>query len=202
MKSFFLLLFITLTAYTSNGQNISKDSLLKKMSAEVCAKIKASDSVLRKADDFELQLGLLMIPVMSSYKEELEKVIPGFVFGDQIETLSEELGMDMAMNCPAFLKLVSSNPAFLEETNLNPERTIEGKLVLIQEADFTNIQVKLSNGRTEKLWWLEYFEGADGLVSKALLSKNVTVRYIEKEVYSAALKDYIVIKVIIGITKK
>jgi hypothetical protein len=59
-----------------------------------------------------------------------------------------------------------------------------------------------AKGRTEKLWWLEYFEGADGLVSKALLSKNVTVRYIEKEVYSAALKDYIIIKVIIGITKK
>lgn len=202
MKTSLTLLLLCFLMNTTFSQNISKDSLLKKMAAEMCVDIKANDSVLRKADNFEMQLGLLMIPVMTAYKESLEKVIPGFVFENDLESISEQIGVQLAMSCPSFLQLVSSHPEFINQTNLNPERTIEGKLLLIQEADFTHIQVKGSNGRTEKLWWLEYFDGADELVSKSLLSKNVNVRYIEKEVYSAALKDYIIIKVIKGISKK
>jgi len=106
------------------------------------------------------------------------------------------------MNCPIFLTIIAARPELINNTNLNPERSLEGKLMQIQEGDFTSIQVKLSNGRTEKLWWMEFFEGADTLGSKELVSKKVSVRYIEKEVYNAAIKDYIIIKVITGISKQ
>lgn len=174
------------------------------MALEICVEITANDSVLAKSENFEMQLGLMMIPVLTAHKEELEKVIPGFVFEDeeQFGSLSEQLGVSMAMNCPVFLSLVATRPELLNDLNNNPERIIEGKLLQIQEGDFTSIQVKLGNGRTEKLWWMEFFEGAETLASKSLVSKQVKVKFVEKEVYNAAIKDYILIKVITGIDKK
>lgn len=204
MKTILLFLIITFTALSASSQTISKDSLIKKMALEICVEIKANDSILAKSENFEMQLGLMMIPVITNHKEELEKVIPGFVFEDeeQFGNLSEQLGVSMAMNCPAFLSLVATRPELLNDVNNNPERTIEGKLLQIQEGDFTSIQVKLGNGRTEKLWWMEFFEGADALASKSLVSKQVKVKFVEKEVYNAAIKDYILIKVITGLDKK
>lgn len=204
MKIFLIVFFALFITNNVHSQNFTKDSLIKKMSAEICKEIKANDSMLLKTDNFEMQLGLLMIPIMSQYKIEIVEVVPGFSFenSEALEKLTEELGTVMAMNCPIFLTIIAARPELINNTNLNPERSLEGKLMQIQEGDFTSIQVKLSNGRTEKLWWMEFFEGADTLGSKELVSKKVSVRYIEKEVYNAAIKDYIIIKVITGISKQ
>lgn len=202
MKTIVLFFLLAFTAISACSQTISKDSLIKKMAAEMCVQIAANDSALRTAENFQMKLGVMMLPVMTSYKEELAKVIPGFVFENDLESLSEQLGMTMALNCPSFLNLIAARPEFLNEVDQNPERAVEGKLVQILDGDFTSIQVKLSNGRTEKLWWMEFFEGAEALASKSLVSKQVKVKFVEKEVYNAALKDYILIKVITGIDKK
>jgi len=204
MKIFLIVFFALFITNNVHSQNFTKDSLIKKMSAEICKEIKANDSMLLKTVNFEMQLGLLMVPIMSQYKIEIAEVVPGFSFenSEALEKLTEELGTVMAMNCPIFLTIIAARPELINNTNLNPERSLEGKLMQIQEGDFTSIQVKLSNGRTEKLWWMEFFEGADTLGSKELVSKKVSVRYIEKEVYNAAIKDYIIIKVITGISKQ
>ena len=53
----------------------------------------------------------------------------------------------------------------------------------------------------EKLWWMEYFEGSGRLITNAgdMLNKDVKVKYTEKEIYNATLKEYIKIKVIAGL---
>jgi hypothetical protein len=96
-------------------------------------------------------------------------------------------------------------PPPLDQTMKIPEATAmsnysvsNGKLLTINQGDFTTITIKDMDGSTAKLYWLEYFENADELSknSKKYVGKNVIYKYEEKEIYNAATKKYKTIKVI------
>jgi|GEM_PF-6395214 len=42
---------------------------------------------------------------------------------------------------------------------------------------------------------MEYFPGDSKIADGSLINKQVTVQYIEKEIYNARLKDYVKIKI-------
>ena len=62
------------------------------------------------------------------------------------------------------------------------------------------MQVKNADGKIEKIWWMEYFEGANNLLSgKIKINKTISVHYVEREIYNGRLKDYVKIKVATGV---
>lgn len=59
------------------------------------------------------------------------------------------------------------------------------------------MEIETKNGKKEKLFWIEYFEGANDLGNNQnLIKKEIEINYIEKEFYNHNLKEYNKIKII------
>ena len=196
------LLIGTVTLYAQ----VAKDSLLKLMSKETCTEITNKDFSGKNMDELQMELGLAMMPVVMKYQEELQTAF-GISMEDQsgMEKMGMEIGLQLAKDCPAFLKMFVNNSGALKEIVGNNTdaavMSISGTLLKIVTGDFTCIQVKDASGKIEKLWWMEYFDGSAKLITDAttMLNKQVKVKYTEKEMYNATLKEYIKIKVIKGL---
>ena len=94
--------------------------------------------------------------------------------------------------------MITNNRTLLQVALDQPQETlIKGTLVKIVKGDFTCIHIRTPQGKVEKLWWMQYFEGANALMDGTnLLNKYLVISYSEHEVYNAAQKDYVKIKVI------
>ena len=199
-KIIFLLLSLLSAEAVLSQPN--KDSLYKLMAVGVCDEVKANESSLARSTDLQMDLGLLMLPIFSRHESDLKAVIPGFELDNMnlINEVSHGIGQKLAFMCPAFLKLVSGNKDLLKAaTDKTEENSFTGTLTKILSENFTCLLIKDNKGKIEKIWWMQYFEGANVLASGELLHKNITVFYSEQEIYNAVLKDYVKIKVIKGI---
>lgn len=206
MKKYFALFLCSILYSTGISAQASKDSLLKVIVKETCTDISGKDFSGKSMEEIEMELGLAMMPIMVKYQEELQAAY-GTGIEDQagMEKMGMEVGLQLAKDCPAFLKMFAGNPAVIKERagkNTAAElKTVNGKLLAIVHGDFSYLQVKDATGKIEKLWWMEYFEGSGRLITNAgeMLNKDVKVKYSEKEIYNATLKEYIKIKVIAGL---
>jgi hypothetical protein len=52
------------------------------------------------------------------------------------------------------------------------------------------------NGQQLRIWWLEYFKGAELLKDKAIVGKALKCTFVEKEFYNPKLEEYIKVKII------
>jgi hypothetical protein len=113
--------------------------------------------------------------------------------------------MKLASECPEFMKMVVSSETFKESkaarTGKTEYRSLSGTLVKVVPGEFSHFLIKDQSGKTEKIWWMEYFPGADMLSDPKNLNGNVKLKYEEKEVYNGTLKDYVKIKVAVGLEK-
>jgi len=183
-----------------------KDSLMKVMALEACEELKKKDFSNLKKEDLEVELGMAVVPVFSSHAQAIEDIY-GFDIAesDKMKDFGQELGIKLAVVCPEFIKLFANNRSLLEtKTEIKVTKdimTLSAILIKVVPGEFTYFQVKDKSGKTEKIWWMDYFEGSDILADTKNLNKNITVKYQEKEVYNAAIKDYIKIKVAFGLEK-
>ena len=121
--------------------------------------------------------------------------------GNGYKQLGIDVGMKMVSVCPNFMT------GFIEKSSKDKDETtpskkekmsISGTLIKIIPGELTSISVRSTGGKTEKIWWMEYFEGADNL-TQAMINKPISIQYYEKEVYNFTLKEYIKIKIAAGI---
>jgi hypothetical protein len=193
-----------LFALTSFSQS-KKDSLVKMMAKDVCDELSKKDISSKTKKDLEAELGMAMIPAFTKYLDQA-KAVWGFDEIDQESgyTMGKEIGMQLAMDCPAFMKIFMNNTEAVKEIaekNKTKDHKISGTLLKINAGEISYLEVKDAAGKIEKMWWLEYFDGSNDLINEPskLLNKKLTITYTEKEVYKATLKDYSKIKVITGI---
>ncbi|HMK04869.1 MAG TPA: hypothetical protein VK489_11785 [Ferruginibacter sp.] len=208
MKKIILPGICALLISSSLFSQVGKDSLLKRMARETCDEITKKNLANKTMDEIQMEMGMAMIPIVTKYADELQATF-GFSLEDQqgLESVGKEIGMQLARDCPAFLKLIINNPSVLKEMKAgNNEKIVEyrhisGTLIKIVPGDFSYLQVRDASGKVEKLWWMEYFDGSNSLTTdpQKRLNKPVKVSYVEKEIYNAALKDYVKIKVITSI---
>lgn len=195
---------IVFAAFKINAQKaITKDSLIKVMSIDVCAEIEKTLNSGKKIDNMEAELGFAMLPSISKYSKEIKSIYGEDAFeGNTMEKVGEEMGVYMATNCPAFLKLFAANSG--GKSSAEETKTLEGTFTKLTLGELSFIEVKASSGKIEKLYWFEYFEGSNDLVnnSNALNNKKVKIEYIEKEIYKASIKDYVKVKIIHSINSK
>lgn len=198
MIKVFALLAAVIISIKTFSQTDMKDSVLRQIAKDICKEITVKDSALSRSANIDMDLGLIMMPAFTRYNNQLKTLIPGFEMNDalKLETLSAAVGEKLAFECPVFLKLIAANKNMVTDVvNNSEQKTIKGKLVKIIPGDFTAIQV-LSGGVVEKLWWIQYFDGSTTLLYGDLVDKEITVSYIEQQVFSAAERGYISIKVI------
>lgn len=206
MKKIILFSICFLLFSVSMYSQISKDSLIKLMSNETCEEIGKKDFSNKNMDELQVELGMAMLPIIAKYENELKTVLD-VSMDDQkgLENMGRLVGMQLAKDCPAFLKIFMNNPQAIKDvTGKNIETSsgsTSGILLKIVPGDFAYIQVKDGSGKTEKIWWMEYFDGSDKLVNSPqnYLNKAVKVNYVEKDMYNSTLKEYVKVKIITGI---
>ncbi|MEO6583334.1 MAG: hypothetical protein ABIO05_03365 [Ferruginibacter sp.] len=179
----------------------AKDSLMKVMVAEACEEIVKKDFSTLGKDELEMELGMAIIPVFTNHLEEMKEIFDvDMSDAGKVTQFGQTLGMRLAMECPGFMKVVSGNKTFQEmAVGKSTEKiTLSGTLQKIVPGDITHFIIKTESGRLEKIWWMAHFDGAEKLMQPGNLNKKLSIQYKEMEVYNAAVKDYIKIKVATG----
>ena len=166
MKHFFLLLLIALLLNLATFAQAKKDSLLKVIAGEVCAELNSNNEGFKSKEDLAANLGLAMLPSFSKHQEELKEYFDAdLANASSMEQFGEQVGMRLVTECPQFLNLFKDNKeAFMEladGTKAKSSGTVSGTLLKIVPGDFTYFIIKSDNGKSEKIWWQEYFKGSE-----------------------------------------
>lgn len=186
--------------------NAQKDSTLeKRIAVDFCTEFSKADLTKMEGENWQVELGLLILPLFDKYAAEIQKewnIDPKDP--DMYEKVGEKIGQIAALKCPAFQEFILKNMDKINGEDNETEKSLEGKWLKTEQAGmFSYLLVRSKTGKEEKLWWFEFFEGSDELISKpdSFKNGNITVRYRETEVYDAALKEYRKIKVITKMVK-
>jgi hypothetical protein len=203
MRKYVSMLFMSMFVICINHSFAQKDSTLsQKIANEFCIEFSKKDITQFKG--FEMELGLLIIPIIEKYSRDIEKEWGLSRDNEQdYEKISEKIGQEAALGCPKFLEFIKNNLNELSESSDEEEtKSITGVFQRIEEQLFSSIVIKTKSGKEEKLWWFQFFEGSEDLSKKpaTLVKKSITVKYIDMEVYDAKLKEYRTVKVIKGLT--
>lgn len=135
--------------------------------------------------------------------------------GQDYVTASQELGTNLMMEmmkngCPAFMKLATAmaNGGDMQLTMPSQMQTAtvestDGIVVKVEERDFTYITVKTTAGRELMFIYYGYVPGSDDWIKDAatkLKNKNISLSYVETEVYQPKYKQFMNVKEIKTLT--
>jgi len=193
-------LFFAFAGFTSaSAQSASKENFENAIVKEFCDSFESASPRLTK-DNMTVEMGAMIVPLMSRYNNDV-KSYWGIDMSSKegIRSFGEKVGQLAALKCPAFLTFIKNNlQEIVSENGQGASKTYSGKILKIEGQPFVYLLVQNNQGRTDKLYWLEYFEGANRLTTQPAsgLNKTVTIFYKEMEVYQAVEKEYKTIKVI------
>ena len=137
---------------------------------------------------------------------------PGFMSkiassGQDYETAAQEIGTQLVLemmksNCAAFTKIAGAMAAggsngfemeLPQQVQTVKTESAEGIVTKIEEKDFTYITVKTTAGRELNFIYYTYVPGSDEWIKNAaiqLKNKNVSLTYVETEVYQPKIKQF------------
>ena len=179
--------------------------LLKKLAREACQEIKQVDFSQKTEDEMKLALGLPLVTVFGRHQDELKAAGYNLLDAKSSEKLGNDVGVQLVFECPDFMNTMVKNSKVItdiaQRNKQGASGVISGSLLNIAGGDFSYLQVADDKGKIEKLWWMEYFDGANILAvnPQNRLNKPIKVHYVEREMFNSTLKDYVKIKVITGI---
>ena len=202
MKKIIWIALVLFFAKTASAQT-AKDSLLNILAGEVCKSLSEKPVGSESSKEMELRMANAFVPLLQEHGDAIAKFYDAEsdAEGKGYKQLGIDVGMKMVSVCPDFMTgFIEKSSKDNSETRPSKERkmTISGTLLKVIPGDLTALSVRSNSGKTEKIWWLEYFEGADDITS-AKINKPITIQYYEKEVYNFTLKEYIKIKIAAGI---
>ncbi len=195
-------LFVSASFFSICFSQTKKENILKLMSKDVCDELNKKEISGKTKEELQTELGLAMMPIFSKYLTELKSIYDFEEFDQESGyKIGKDVGMQLAVDCPAFMKLFMNNTeavSEIAEKRKNKDLKLSGTLLKINNADISFIEIKDNNGKIEKVYWLEYFDGSNTLMNESakLLNKKITITFTEKEIYKSTLKDYSKIKII------
>lgn len=199
------LLLLPLVLITTQALSQS-DAEIEEISELTCSCLEAKDKDLKKSSSGEIQmeLGLCLLAAAGDVGVDLDMTNP-----KSIESLGEQVGMQMAFTCPYFTSLMGQimedDPDMImdaleddDDDYLFGYKSSAGKVTAVEFDEFVVLKLDSEDGRRESYYWFEYFDGARMLEDKGngLVGKYVIVEYKELEVYSPLLEDYRTIRVL------
>jgi hypothetical protein len=193
-----LLLTILFSVPVQHSFAQNDSTLTQKITNEFCIEFSKKD--FSKSKNFEVELGLLIVPIIEKYSKEIEKEWDLVTDNEEdYQKISERIGREAAFGCPKFLEFIKNNMDSINESeDASNTKSVSGVFQRLEGQLFTALVIKTKSGKEEKLWWFQFFEGSDELAKNPanLAKKNLTIKYTEMEVYDAKLKEYRTIKVI------
>lgn len=175
----------------------AQKTLAQRMTADFCAELDDQD-IDEWNEETMQKIGLAMIPIATKYADEIKKE-----YGLEMKTEADYeqfgriIGAEAAVSCPKFQKLME-NMVTSKVEEAKSTASLDGTFTgLDTSGSFACLKVKGADGREQKIWWFEHFDGSETLTKdpSSLNNKKVTVVYVEREVYEPRLKDYVKIKV-------
>ena len=182
-------ILISIASFSQKESSAFDSKIIK----EFCDEFTKGSPTITK-ENMEMELGLIILPIMTKYGEEIKKEW-GLDITSQtdMEKIGHKIGQLGATQCVAFRSFIMDNLTTIVESR---GLKTQGKLLKIEGQPFSYLVVQNNSGKIEKIYWLEFFEGADKLTTPStVLNKTVTIEYKELEVYDATSKEYKKIKV-------
>jgi hypothetical protein len=180
---------------------MTRDSLTRLIATEACADLSKQDLSNATKDQVTTQLGISLISLMVKYEDDVKRLydIKDFSEESAIQNVGKDVGMKLVFLCPDFAKVMMAGDDD-ESGNAKPAKNVkklQGTLVRIIPGEFTCLEIKTPSGKLEKIWWIDYFTGAEILMQtpSKLLGKRVSVEFQEQDRYSHTQKEYVPIKV-------
>ncbi len=211
MKKILSSLFALTIFIAANAQS-GKDTSIHATAIAVCDcldKSHLSDSSSTQ------QLQQAFLSCLTSSPGFIAKVMSG---GDMeaAQEIATQLGMEMMkINCPSFLKIASAmaangdadgfNLSMPAQVETQTAESVDGTVINVEEKDFTYITVKTTAGRELNFIYYNYVPGSDEWIkdpATKLKNKNVSLSYIEAEVYQPKFKQFMNVKQIKTLTIK
>jgi hypothetical protein len=201
-KTLLIAIGYSLLATSLFGQG-TNDVFMKQLTRETCDELLKIDFSKKTPDEFKMSLGLTLVKVMGQHQPELKSLGVNTFDERSLEKVATEVGMRLAAECPVFVEALTKNQDAIKEFSRSGSASgnISGKVLKVVGGDFTYLQVEDDKGKIEKLWWMEYFDGANKFLAdpQKQVNRAVRVRYVEKEMFNSTLNDYVKVKVITSI---
>lgn len=187
-----------LFALLSFGLLNAQDSAMDKMAMEICEYFTKNEQEFKNmsTDDLTAKLGVQMVQSYLKYQDDLAK--EGIKFDltkgrAEGEKMGAKVGVSMIKFCPDVLMAIAGDEDYEEEAT---ESYLEGTLKKVTGDDLYVVEVKDTDGKTQKFVWLTNFEGSDKLIElgKEVKGVKVGITYTNLEYFSPKLKEYIVRK--------
>jgi hypothetical protein len=177
------------------AQTIIKSPFSDSLVSEFCHSF-SNASIENKNGSATAELGLMILPLFTKYKQQISKEWGYDIENSQdLQKASEKIGQLAAVGCPKFMDFVKAN---LDEFrgNGNSSKTFTGKVLKVEGKPFSYLLVQNKAGKIDKIYWMEFFEGAALIQSgNIFLNKPVAIKFKEVEMYDALSKEYRNIKV-------
>lgn len=203
----------TLFFIAAKSQTTDSDTSMHTAAVAVCDCL-GKANLPEKSSQADIQQAFLTC-VLSSAPQLLTEVAAS---GDMEagQEIAMKLGMEMLkINCPAFTKIAGAmamnGGGNMNGMQMNPQTemkmaaTADGIVTKIEEKDFTYITVKTTAGRELNFIYYGYVPGSDDWIkdpATKLKNKNVSLSYIESEVYQPKFKQFMNVKEIKTLTIK
>ena len=194
MKKHFLILIIFFGSFNVYSQGKTTIDIIGKETCKYFQKNKKELNNLSR-NERVAKLGIKMLSLYDKYKEDLkaEGIEVDISDDSSTEAFGQKVGISMANHCMDLLLLLSED--FTDEEEDEVSFNVVGKLKSISGDELSFVSLKDENGKTQKFVWLNNFEGSDKLInSKKIKNLKVKLSYINVELYSPKLKEYIVRK--------
>lgn len=198
-------LLLTITIFAAATAH-SQDTSMHATAVAVCSCLEKSN-ISENSSTQEMQQAF--IKCIMSAPDFISKIASS---GGDYEAAAQEIGTQLVMemmksNCSAFTKIAGALaaggdsfemelPGQVQTEKVDVE-SAEGVVTKVEERDFTYITVKTTAGRELSFIYYTYVPGSDDWIKNAavqLKNKNVSLSYVETEVYQPKIKQFINVK--------
>jgi len=193
MKKIYLLL-ILITSFNFTLAQEDYD-YVDKIAQDACECI--SQKKLTKPDLTSEDLGGCLLLSAKDYKVQLAKDYDlnlDLLDTKSGEKLGQTIGSRMAFICPT---LVASLGNISEENKVEEHRLV-GKVKAINAETIIVLEVKTTEGKTEKIYWLDFVNSDFDLQNnyQELKDKSIEAIYVNEELFDARINEYRKLKVL------
>jgi hypothetical protein len=175
----------------------TKEQLKTKIATSTCAamekKIQEQNITSVTKEQYNTMIMQSLGPSLAQELKELQRLYGEKVISneDQMRQIGTEIGIQMAQDCPAFMKLSTMISASPTSTAATTGQTV-GQLGELRGTTLATLQLTVSKTEKADFTWLTKFEGAEELLPKltTLKGRQARVSWQEIEVYQPEKKQY------------
>ncbi len=207
MKKLLFSFFALAVLFSATAQTTNTDTSLHTTATAVCNCLNKAN-ITDKSTQQQMQQAFLNC-IFTSAPDLITKIASS---GEDYATAGQEIGTKLAMEmlkngCPAFVKIAGAmamnggdsdlQMAMPAQVQTETVQNASGIVTKVEERDFTYITVKTATGREQTFIYYNYVPGSDDWIKDAaakLKNKNISLTYVESEVYQPKFKQFMNVK--------